>query len=355
MVSRTLAFILSGLFLMGCSATPVPTDDMLANQMLASLLKSSFRTAIVQTGQVTVNGVTLDYASFGTGRPVVVLHGGPGLEYNYLLDQFFDLAQDHRLIFYNRRALGNSGGTTASATVNNSVADLEALRQAFGLGKINLIGHSFGGILAMKYGIAHNANLGMLMLVDSTGPVYTTYNTFVGNLAGKPGFSLGTYGTYSTNASNAASTASSNPTAANLQAARDAIKTLNDYLFKYYFVDESRYAELSFTYSDQSLKNTYTESNAMWGSLPLIDAGADGLADAGSWDFTADLSASTAPALRFHCEEDVVPHSNVDTISGGLTNAASKTTKKVSGCGHFPYIEKPTELFSSLRSFIAAN
>ncbi|MBE7437433.1 MAG: alpha/beta hydrolase [Spirochaetales bacterium] len=354
-MSRNLAFLLSCVLFWACSATPQPTDDLLANQMLATLLKSEFRTAVVQTGQISVNGVSLDYASFGTGRPVVVLHGGPGLEYNYLLDQFFDLAQDHRLIFYNRRALGNSGGTTASATVTNSVADLEALRQAFGLGKINLLGHSFGGILAMKYGIAHPANLNMLMLVDSTGPVYTTYNTFVGNLAGKAGFSLATYSTYSTDASTKASTASSSPTAANLQAARDAIKTLNDYLFKFYFVDQSKYAQLNFTYSDQSVKNTYTESNAMWGSLPLIDAGADGLADAGSWDFTANLSAITAPSFLFHCEEDVVPHSNVDTIAGGLTNAASKTTKKVSGCGHFPYIEKPTELFSSLRSFIAAN
>jgi uncharacterized protein len=52
-------------------------------------------------GKKKVNGVELFYKALGSGEPIVILHGGPGLDHSYLLPQFAKLASHHRLIFYN--------------------------------------------------------------------------------------------------------------------------------------------------------------------------------------------------------------------------------------------------------------
>ena len=124
----------------------------------------------VNEGYWHINGQDLFYKTTGEGQPVIVLHGGPGLSHKYLYPQLDSLLSDnYQLIFYDQRASGWSGGIddTASLTMETFVEDLEMVRKELGFEQMNLMGHSFGGLLAMYYGIKYPEYLRSLVLVDS--------------------------------------------------------------------------------------------------------------------------------------------------------------------------------------------
>jgi proline iminopeptidase len=121
-------------------------------------------------GFVDAGGVMIYYESIGTGQPLVVLHGGPGSTHDDFLPYFLRLAAHHRLVFIDERGCGRSELLIdpKGYTLDGMVSDVEAVRVALGLGKIDLLGHSFGGILAQAYAVKHPGELRRLILA-STG------------------------------------------------------------------------------------------------------------------------------------------------------------------------------------------
>jgi len=124
-----------------------------------------------QSGYVLANGVFIYYTSFGKGDPLVVVHGGPGADHTYFLPYLAPLARTHRLIFIDERGSGRSQKLqdVSQYTVENMVEDLEGVRVALNLGKISLLGHSYGGVLAQAYALKYQQNLSHLIL-NSTFP-----------------------------------------------------------------------------------------------------------------------------------------------------------------------------------------
>ena len=124
-----------------------------------------------QEGFVDAHGVLIYYITFGEGSPLVVVHGGPGADHTYFLPYLLPLARTHRLVFIDERGSGNSQRLqdVSLYTVENMVEDVEAVRQALNLGKISLLGHSYGGVLAQAYALKYQQNLSHLIL-NSTFP-----------------------------------------------------------------------------------------------------------------------------------------------------------------------------------------
>ncbi len=119
-----------------------------------------------QEGYVDAHGVLIYYVEFGAGSPLVVLHGGPGADHTYFLPYLLPLARTHRLIFIDERGSGQSERLqdTSQYTVAGDVEDIEAVRQALHLGKISLLGHSCGGVLAEAYALKYQQHLSHLIL-----------------------------------------------------------------------------------------------------------------------------------------------------------------------------------------------
>lgn len=119
-----------------------------------------------QEGYVDAHGVLIYYVSFGSGQPLVILHGGPGSAHDYFLPHLLPLARTHRLIFLDERGSGRSERLedVHQYTVENNVEDIEAVRVALHLGKIDLLGHSCGGVLAQAYALKYQQNLRHLIL-----------------------------------------------------------------------------------------------------------------------------------------------------------------------------------------------
>jgi proline iminopeptidase len=114
-----------------------------------------------------INGVSLLERRIGEGPPVIVLHGGPGADYNYLLPGFDALATGRTLIYYDQRGGGRSPvGREVPVGWREQVADLEALRQAWGLERLTIAGYSWGGLLAMLYATAYPGQVERLALVS---------------------------------------------------------------------------------------------------------------------------------------------------------------------------------------------
>ena len=120
----------------------------------------------VQQGYVDAHGVMIYYVEFGQGQPLLVVHGGPGADHTYFLPWLLPLARTHRLVFIDERGSGQSERLQDASryTVENDVEDIEAVRLALKLGKIDLLGHSCGGVLAEAYALKYQQHLRHLIL-----------------------------------------------------------------------------------------------------------------------------------------------------------------------------------------------
>lgn len=117
---------------------------------------------------VELDGVQLYTRRVGEGPPVVVLHGGPGAHHDYLLPQYDQLARHRTLLYYDQRGGGRSPVSRETPVGwREHVADLEALRDRWGLEHATLLGYSWGGLLAVLYAIAHPDRVARLALVSA--------------------------------------------------------------------------------------------------------------------------------------------------------------------------------------------
>ena len=115
----------------------------------------------------------------------MLLSGGPGLDVDYMLPVAEFLPSGYCSIAYEQRGTGRSRppdfdpGTLSMDTV---VEDLEALRLQLGQDRLSLLGHSWGGMLAMAYAVAHPDRVDRLILVGSGGPTLEFRQWFRDNL-----------------------------------------------------------------------------------------------------------------------------------------------------------------------------
>jgi proline iminopeptidase len=120
----------------------------------------------LQEGFVDAKGVMIYYKLLGRGEPLMIVHGGPGASHDYFLPYLLPLARHNRLIFIDERGSGRSQKLEDASgyTIENMVEDVEAVRQGLALGKISLLGHSYGGALAQAYALKYQRNLSHLIL-----------------------------------------------------------------------------------------------------------------------------------------------------------------------------------------------
>ncbi len=116
-----------------------------------------------------VNGVHTYYEDHGSGDPLLLMHGGPGADHWTLLP-FRRLADQFTVVFYDHRCNGRSrGAPVSSMTWENLTADADALRQRLGYDRWAVLGHSFGGHVALEYALRYPGSLSHLVLLDTGG------------------------------------------------------------------------------------------------------------------------------------------------------------------------------------------
>ncbi|WP_432885956.1 alpha/beta fold hydrolase [Kribbella sp. CA-245084] len=88
--------------------------------------------------------------------PLLFIHGGPGAgSYDFLAFQGDRLGRRFRLIAVDQRGVQQSDPLTGPVSEQDLIADFEALREKLGVEQWSILGHSYGGRLALRYAIAH--------------------------------------------------------------------------------------------------------------------------------------------------------------------------------------------------------
>jgi proline iminopeptidase len=119
--------------------------------------------------KMSIRGVSLNVVVKGKGYPIALMHGGPGLDYKSML-ALEPLKDQFTLVFYDHRCNGRSDGIDINTmTLENLTADADALREALGFEKWAVLGHSFGGNVALEYALRYPQNLTRLVLMNTGG------------------------------------------------------------------------------------------------------------------------------------------------------------------------------------------
>lgn len=123
-------------------------------------------------GVIPLENANLYFRDLGQGKPIILLHGGPDFNYDYFLPDMDRLSDAFRLIYYDQRGRGRSSVNVQpeDISIESEIADFEALREYFRLESCALLGHSWGGLLALEYAIHHPGCVSHLILLN-TAPV----------------------------------------------------------------------------------------------------------------------------------------------------------------------------------------
>ena len=279
-------------------------------------------------GLTKVNGTSLYYTVMGQGEPIVMVHGGPGLDHTYLLPQMAALALHHRLIFYDQRASGRSTSLvdTNSMTMDNFVEDLEGIRQVFGIHKMNLLGHSWGGLVAMFYAIKYPENLNSLMLVNPSPASAALRSVSFAAMAQR------------TSREDSIAQADLVQTEGFKRREPSTMAKFFRILFRGSFYDprlaDSLTLLMDTSYATKSSLIRYLNKDP----------------DLASYDLFPKLEAIHCPTLIVGSDHDVViPEANEQLHE----SIPASSIIVLQHCGHFPYIEVPKLFFGALEEFLA--
>ena len=118
--------------------------------------------------RVPAGEASLYAREIGHGQPVIVLHGGPDFDHDYLLPDLDRLKDAFRLIYYDQRGRGRSAEHVRpeDVTLSSDVDDLDRVREHFRLESAALLGHSWGALLALEYALRHPAHVSHLILMN---------------------------------------------------------------------------------------------------------------------------------------------------------------------------------------------
>ncbi len=275
---------------------------------------------------LAVNGTELFVHREGTGDPVVVVHGGPLLDYGYLEAPFRPLAEEFELVYYDQRLSGRSAGQvdSSSVTLDTFVEDIEAVRRALDLGRIHLVGHSWGGLLAMKYAVTHGDHLRSLVLLSPMPPSASLWRDEQEAQAKalEPEDTAGLGALRSSKA-----VAEGDP---------EAIEELLRRSYRSQFRDTSLAESLDF-----EIPGDYQERSRQFSYL---------YPDLMGYDLREGLEEVEVPTLVIYGGDEVGQRIGRDALVAAVPHT---TAVAIADAGHFPFLERPREFRRVLRAFLA--
>ena len=113
------------------------------------------------------DGTRLAYVESGAGEPAVVLLHGMACRHDHMLPVMQHLDSRHRCVAFDLRGHGSSAVPVDAYSMDDFVGDLEGVIDGLGLGRPILIGHSFGGSIALAFTDRYPERVAALVLLDS--------------------------------------------------------------------------------------------------------------------------------------------------------------------------------------------
>ena len=156
---------LTGCFLFYVATRLIPALLVLALSWLRVMAQSNLAEPTLKTAEVG-HGITLHYVDLGKGVPVIFVHGSLS-DGSYWADQVGEFAKHYRAIAYSRRYnYPNNNPAVAGYSAVEDAKDLAALTKALDLGRVVVIGHSYGALTALVLAAKHPELVRALVLPE---------------------------------------------------------------------------------------------------------------------------------------------------------------------------------------------
>jgi len=275
-------------------------------------------------GLLSLETARLYYEVVGEGEPIIVVHGGPGLDHAYLQPGLDALAARNTLVYYDQRGTGRSVANLDSTGISLDafIEDIDALRQALGYERVTLLAHSWGALLALEYASRHAESTRALILMNPVEPGSrfrqqqeerqrrartVEDSTELATLTATEGF-----------------------------AARDPATVSQFYrvMFRQSLRDRSRIDQLDLDLAEATAKNGPEVARLLGVSM-------------GEVDWWERLPTIQVPTLVVHGRYDLVPSAMSQALAGALPRGRVAVLES----GHFPYVEARDALLSAVSSF----
>lgn len=281
------------------------------------------RTPRLERQTVRVRGVA--FAVFTSPHvddapPLVCINGGMLYDHAMLWPALSPLAARRQVILYDQRGRGASTAPAnpADATIDDDAADVGALRRALGIRRWDVLGHSWGGGIAMLAAAGDAAGVRRLVLVDAVGPTSAWMSPLRANVL------------------------------ARLEGAqRDAVAHISEESLG--IADPRLHSDYSRAvypawFVDRDMAQRFTPPDA------LSETGAAILARLRrGYDWSPIVRNVSAPALVIHGEDDALPLAASADNSYIIPNARREV---IPASGHMPFWEAPRRLFDLIESFL---
>lgn len=267
----------------------------------------------------------------GEGPPIVVVHGGPDFDHCYFLPELDRLADAFRLIYYDQRGRGRSaaGVRPEDVTLRSEVEDLDRVRRHFGLESIAVLGHSWGGVLAMEYAIRHPERVAQLLLLD-TGPASADdWRRFREDLTRR----------------RPADVDAMRAIASTDAYARGDLEAEAAYYRIHFRITVRRPDHLELLVA--RLRSNFTEQGVVL-ARAIEHRLYEETSESVDWDLFPALRRLDVPTLVLHGEDDFVPVAFAARIAETVPGARFSV---LPDCGHFTYLEEPEAVFGEISRF----
>lgn len=278
-------------------------------------------------GLLSLDDARIFYEVVGEGESIIVVHGGPGLDHEYLQPGLDALATRNALVYYDQRGTGRSSAALDESSISFDifVEDIEELRQALGFETVSVLGHSFGSLLALEYVRRYPDRARALILMNPVEPGSRFQEETQRRQAARR----------------------TEEVAAEMQAlrgsegfqARDAATLSRVYrlAFRSVMKDPERVEELDLDLAASTARQGQDVARLLGTSMGTVEW----------WD---RLPTIEVPTLVLHGRFDAPP----TDMARQLAEAFPQGTFEVLDSGHFPYLEDRQGLLSAVSSFFAS-
>ena len=284
-----------------------------------------------ETGSVQIGKYRVVTYSYGSGDNVVfLLNGGPGLPCNYLREPMLRLLEDgYRVVIHDQLGCGASDRPKDPAlwTISRYVEEVETVRQSLGLGRVHLLGHSWGGWLSIEYALTYPQALKSLVLSNTCADMphlVEELNRLRAALGPETVAMMQRY----------------EATGMLKHPAYDAAITILNYRHVLRLDEWPESARFSFADWNMDVYGTMQGPNEFLYTGNLKD-----------WNRIPDLHRITVPTLILCGHHDELPPSSSMRMHHALSNSEITVFPNSS---HMPFYEEPEAYFARLRQFLAA-
>jgi proline iminopeptidase len=288
---------------------------------------------IIREVVLTSDRARLHVRDTGSGMPIVVLHGGPDFDHEYLLPDLDRLAGQFRLVYYDQRGRGRSftGEGPDDVTIDGELEDCDRVREWTGSRSVAVLGHSWGGLLAMEYAFRYPERVSHLILMN-TAPV---------SHADMLGLSQAWRASRSPEAAARMTALRSDPAYQRGEPGSDL--EYNRIHFSKALWRPEDLERLIGRFRVGFTPDGIVAARAIEESLYRQTLGLEG------YDLMPQLRELRVPTLVIHGDHDFIPLDIPRHVAAAIPGARLEVVRS---CGHFAYFEQPEQVGALITSFL---